>query len=295
VSGGYRFGFQSQEKDDEVKGEGNSVNYSFRMHDPRLGRFFAVDPLIGKYPFYSSYSFSGNRVIDAIELEGLEPNDVKDGVRILVVVILGYSDAEEPPRGKTLYKNNPNAQPDNAEGIPFGLSKMDESLSSDKTQVYVYSSSLVDSKTKADAEKTMGNFMRENPDGKIVLVGHSKGADIAVNIANDNPNMKIELLYTIDIADDFPTGWDDDNVSSNVKYAINVFQDKETLGGEDIEINDPCKTIGFNYEATDKGISHANIDNMYTNKAINRVQRVINGKAPLTNKEINKLKTKCGN
>ncbi len=43
------------------------------MHDPRIGRFFAVDPLTGKYPFYSPYAFSGNRVIDAIELEGLEP------------------------------------------------------------------------------------------------------------------------------------------------------------------------------------------------------------------------------
>ncbi|HNS41668.1 MAG TPA: hypothetical protein PKN22_02825 [Taishania sp.] len=71
--GGYRYGFQNQEHDDEVKGVGNSVNYKYRMHDPRLGRFFAVDPLAGKYPFYSPYAFSGNRVLDAIELEGLEP------------------------------------------------------------------------------------------------------------------------------------------------------------------------------------------------------------------------------
>jgi RHS repeat-associated protein len=69
---GYRFGFQDQEKDDEVKGEGNSINYSFRMHDPRLGRFFAVDPLASKYPYNSSYAFSENRLIDGVELEGLE-------------------------------------------------------------------------------------------------------------------------------------------------------------------------------------------------------------------------------
>lgn len=68
----YRFGFQGQEMDDEIKGEGNSVNYTFRMHDPRIGRFFAVDPLTSKYPHYSPYSFSGNKVIHAIELEGLE-------------------------------------------------------------------------------------------------------------------------------------------------------------------------------------------------------------------------------
>ena len=71
----YRYGFQNQEKDDEIKGAGNSVNYKYRMHDPRVGRFFAVDPLIKKFPYYSSYAFSGNRVIDAIELEGKEPED----------------------------------------------------------------------------------------------------------------------------------------------------------------------------------------------------------------------------
>ena len=42
------------------------------MHDPRIGRFFAVDPLTKKYPWNSSYAFSENRVIDGVELEGLE-------------------------------------------------------------------------------------------------------------------------------------------------------------------------------------------------------------------------------
>jgi RHS repeat-associated protein len=73
-SSSYRYGFQGQEKDDEIKGgEGKSLNYTFRMHDPRVGRFFAVDPLTAKYPFYSPYQFSGNRLIDMVELEGMEP------------------------------------------------------------------------------------------------------------------------------------------------------------------------------------------------------------------------------
>ncbi len=71
----YRYGFQGQEKDDEIKGRGNSVNYTFRMHDPRLGRFFAIDPLAPDYPYYTPYQFSGNRTIDNKELEGLEPVD----------------------------------------------------------------------------------------------------------------------------------------------------------------------------------------------------------------------------
>lgn len=68
----YRFGFQSQEMDNEIKGQGNSLNYEYRMHDPRVGRFFSIDPLERSYPHNSVYAFSENRVIDGIELEGLE-------------------------------------------------------------------------------------------------------------------------------------------------------------------------------------------------------------------------------
>jgi RHS repeat-associated protein len=75
-SEGYRYGFQGQEKDDEIKGEGNSVNYTFRMHDPRVGRFFSVDPLSPKFPWNSTYAFSENVLINAVELEGKERNYV---------------------------------------------------------------------------------------------------------------------------------------------------------------------------------------------------------------------------
>ena len=75
-SANYRYSFQGQEADDEIKGNGNSVNYKYRMHDPRVGRFFAVDPLAPKYPWYTPYQFSGNKVIHMIELEGLEEVDV---------------------------------------------------------------------------------------------------------------------------------------------------------------------------------------------------------------------------
>ncbi|MDX2248313.1 MAG: hypothetical protein SF052_16135 [Bacteroidia bacterium] len=69
--GGYRFGFQSQETDPEYWG--GAVSYKYRVEDTRLGRFFSGDPLGAEYPFYSPYAFSGNRVLDAVEWEGLEP------------------------------------------------------------------------------------------------------------------------------------------------------------------------------------------------------------------------------
>lgn len=76
ASDDYRYGFQGQEKDDEIKGDGNSLNYTFRMHDPRVGRFFAVDPLYREYPYNSPYAFSENRVIDGLEREGLEVENI---------------------------------------------------------------------------------------------------------------------------------------------------------------------------------------------------------------------------
>ena len=78
-SGVYRYGFQGQEKDDELKGEGNSLNYTFRMHDPRVGRFFAPDPLFKKYAYNSTYAFSENRVTNSVEIEGLEAKDLISG------------------------------------------------------------------------------------------------------------------------------------------------------------------------------------------------------------------------
>ena len=70
---GHRYGFQGQELDDEIKGgRGTSVNYKYRMHDPRVGRFFAVDPLAKQFAWNSPYSFSENVVIHDFELEGLE-------------------------------------------------------------------------------------------------------------------------------------------------------------------------------------------------------------------------------
>ena len=98
-SGDYRYGFQGQEMDNEVKGEGNSINYKFRMHDPRIGRFFAVDPLTAKYPHYTPYSFSGNKVIHAVELEGLEeyiPRPDPEDHPVLELVSGGVETAKSP-------------------------------------------------------------------------------------------------------------------------------------------------------------------------------------------------------
>ena len=72
---GYRYGFNGKENDNEVKGEGNQQDYGMRIYDPRLGRFLSVDPLTRKFPYYSTYQFSGNSPIKFIDLDGGEPQN----------------------------------------------------------------------------------------------------------------------------------------------------------------------------------------------------------------------------
>ncbi len=89
----YRYGFNGQEQDDEIKGHGNSVNFSARVHDPRLGRFLSIDPIAANFPHNSPYAFSENRVIDMIELEGREIAPPSYYMKKEKPILFGYSSA----------------------------------------------------------------------------------------------------------------------------------------------------------------------------------------------------------
>ncbi|MET2996952.1 MULTISPECIES: RHS repeat-associated core domain-containing protein [Flavobacterium] len=72
ASNQYRYGFNGKEDDDEIMGEGNFQDYGMRMYNPRIGRFFNVDPLTRKFPMLTPYQFASNTPIQAIDLDGLE-------------------------------------------------------------------------------------------------------------------------------------------------------------------------------------------------------------------------------
>lgn len=43
-----------------------------RIYDLRLGRLLSDDPITAKYPFLTPYQFASNRLIDGIDMDGLE-------------------------------------------------------------------------------------------------------------------------------------------------------------------------------------------------------------------------------
>jgi RHS repeat-associated protein len=59
----YLYGFNGQEKDNEVKGAGNHLSFGDMGYDPRLVRRLNIDPATKKYPHLSPYAAFENNPI----------------------------------------------------------------------------------------------------------------------------------------------------------------------------------------------------------------------------------------
>ncbi len=69
--GGYKYGFNGMEKDDEIKGSGNSYDFGARMLDVRLGKFLSADPLASWAPGWSPYRYGFDNPINCTDPTGL--------------------------------------------------------------------------------------------------------------------------------------------------------------------------------------------------------------------------------
>lgn len=78
--------FNGYEQQNKEFSDGSGLewyDYKHRFYNNQLGRFFNIDALSDKYPFYSSYQFAGNQPTIAIDLDGLEPWYTIDGHRAI--------------------------------------------------------------------------------------------------------------------------------------------------------------------------------------------------------------------
>ncbi len=72
----YKYGFNGQEQDDEIYGNGNLNTAEFWQYDSRLGRRWNVDPLT--ISWRSGYSTFNNNPVYLVDKSGASPN--KDGL-----------------------------------------------------------------------------------------------------------------------------------------------------------------------------------------------------------------------
>ena len=239
------------------------------MHDPRVGRFFAVDPLASKYPHNSVYAFSENRVIDGVELEGLEyqfymtnidnEGDIQlvkvDELDAKINVLFGlYEHDANLEKGVFVYGTDGNwhRMPEQFEN---------QSLNIDRTNEEVYS--LIDSWEVDNAP-----FLGKNIGEALQYMGGTVGAvmtHLAGNgLLRQSPKIKTKALTgklvkpktigakarkgaKVPLADDMPSSTNkvqkvNGRYPINSKYAGRIFKFKE---GSALEMKYP-KGVEFN-------------------------------------------------
>lgn len=98
----YRYGFNGKENDNDIKGEGNSLDFGARIYDSRLGRWLSTD-LVSK-PFISPYNYSSNNPINY-----LDPNG-EDNIHFVYVISRTYANGKlisaKPTKFTVVEKNN---------------------------------------------------------------------------------------------------------------------------------------------------------------------------------------------
>jgi len=86
----YRYGFNGEEKSDEIYGEGNAYDFGERILDPRIGRWLSLDPELEKFPGSSPYNYAFCNPIAFYEEAGASPISVfakqiiKKGIKVAV-------------------------------------------------------------------------------------------------------------------------------------------------------------------------------------------------------------------
>jgi RHS repeat-associated protein len=247
--------------------------YKYRFYDHQIGRFISQDKLADKYPFYAPYQFAGNEVPNAIDLDGLEPLKINEGTRNLVIVMQGYGG--DPPNGAT--------QATNAAKKNLGLAP-DEALGSIRStgptlQVGIFASSSSNN-SKNDVVSTIKSFRPQSPDGNLILVGHSGGADNIVELAKENKDIKINLSITLDARDAKSLGWTDTNIPSNVKNSINYYQNTDKLNlVSDRKMDFSNATNGANILSP--GSNHRSIDNDQFKNVIKDINNQLMNRNPV--------------
>ncbi|MFL3663697.1 MAG: RHS repeat-associated core domain-containing protein [Flavobacteriales bacterium] len=203
-SGDYRYGFGGHEKDDEVKGSGNSYDMGARLYDPRIGRTPTRDPYEAVYPGISPYVYALNSPIQAVDPDGnlvIFVNGYHNGASGIFGGVFGNGILTEIGRKK--YWG----------GLDVKFSeriKDDNTYYSDGGARSAYSSATERYNQGVEEGKAMLKMIDEGdikievdengkPTETIKIVSHSQGSAKAAGISNvlTEAGYKVEVEYNI--------------------------------------------------------------------------------------------------
>jgi RHS repeat-associated protein len=119
-SAGYRYGFQKQEKDNEIAGEGNSYTAKFWQYDSRLGRRWNIDPVVKHHE--SSYATFSNNPIFLIDPTGADTISVNNKGIINHIILAKGNHVLLDHNGKQIQFNDPEYDTEliNKRGVKIG-------------------------------------------------------------------------------------------------------------------------------------------------------------------------------
>jgi RHS repeat-associated protein len=148
-----RYGYNGKEKDNEVKGESNSLDFGARIYDPRGARFLSQDPLKSQFAFQSPFIFASDKPINSIDKDG-----EKEHIMIFHQVNKQGNTFVTKPDDKMTYSNNGKAR-------TWSDNKMGSAVNENH---YIYENKMYNKKT--DLPGKAGEFFKREKENTDNLV-----------------------------------------------------------------------------------------------------------------------------
>ena len=219
------------EKDNEVKGSGNSYDFGARIYDPRVGRWLSVDPLEAMYPGVFTYHFVLNNplIYDDPTGEGHRYKITsEDGTKRIEISTVNFVDVDHAIWRQYLRKAGINTSDVNSITFTISGTATDGTII-DITMTYVRKTNLSDSEVLGAKNYSGYNIFRIGESAKVsgILGRAPKNADIVPGHENQIRHLLHEGLHCIGLSDRSDTrhgekkphsGWENDAMAGGKRF-----------------------------------------------------------------------------
>src|SRR5690554_4269172 len=206
----------------------NWLSFKYRNYDPAIGRFMSIDPLTEEYVDWGPYVFSGNRVIDARELEGLEPKKVKD-LWNSAVNLYKSTDIKSISLGLSFgFKISNSGATGSVSEFEYNIQDNTFSYSAlngflgigDSENAVTGEVDVAYSSKNFDNEESEGGFLRGK--GTIIKDGDKDTGEVAVFAKNKDGDRGVILTETNKETDDGKRTYAEPETNNKLKFGIGI-------------------------------------------------------------------------